>query len=612
MQLGYVNPDVFDIQVGPCPIGQLENEYLRRIANGNAMFQAEFKSLPESTGNITKEASLNEINKDKNRYINIIAYDQTRVRLQEIDDEPGSDYINACYVDGYKHPAKFIASQGPREDTVNDFWRMVWEQNSTTIVMLTKCFEHGKEKCAQYWPDAGTGTYGPLTVTCEDNVTCCDYVIRKFSVAEVEDEEGIHARSVTQFHYLGWPDFGAPEYPYSVLSFLKRVRQMTYAKSDKGNIVIHCSAGVGRTGTYILIDTMIEMIANEKKVDIYNFIYKIRSQRNLLVQSIVQYIFIHRALVEEYKFGHTEVDLMNLTKYYLTLTKPDPETQKSGVDKEYRMVASQHVEDTKQEWGNKEANKEKNRLRQVVPYDRNRVKLERMIGEEHSDYINASFIHGYENRRAYVATQGPLPKTASDFWRMVWEEQSSTIVMLTKLSERGQESDSNNSQSHEEVCHRYWPDQGDSSTQSYLAIQHVNESDQGEYIVRDFQLTNTKGGGLRNIRQYHFQDWPEVGMPESGVSLIKLIGEAHKHQKNINQFPIIVHGSSGAGRTGVFCALSILLARIQAEGVVDVFQTVRTLRQQRPHMVQDPTQYQFCYKAVLNHLDSYGTYANYK
>ncbi|XP_022102896.1 receptor-type tyrosine-protein phosphatase epsilon-like [Acanthaster planci] len=594
-------PEMTHMVVLPIPIEDLEEKVKQKSQNDDEVFKAEFKSIPEATGDVTRDATNLECNKEKNRYINIGAYDQTRVKLSVIDDVEGSDYINACYIDGYEKSRKFIAAQGPREDTVLDFWRMIWEQNCATIIMLTKCLENGREKCAEYWPEEDAIMYDDIIVTLDDVVTCADYVIRKFTMQKDEEDEDAEpivgeSRTLMQFHFLGWPDFGIPKYPHSMLCFVKRIRHMTGTRIEPGNIVVHCSAGVGRTGTYILIDYMLDMMKKEKKVDIYNVIYSLRSQRNLLVQSLVQYIFIHKALMEEYLYGHTEVDVGSMRHYYQKLCGKASD----GEDK-YRAMASLPVDNTDQKTGNIEANKQKNRLRQVIPYDRNRVKLERLTGQEHSNYINASFIDGYEHKKAYVAAQGPLPNTMGDFWRMAWENQCSTIVMLSECEERGQN-----------VCTKYWPEAGETLNPAFLtvAVKEVKEDD--DCTIRDLEVSTTKGAGTKLIRQYHYHGWPEVGIPDNSASLVKVIGLAHEYQQDIGRFPILVHCSAGSGRTGVFIALSYLLQRAKAEGIVDVFQAVRTLRQQRPHMVQDVAQYQFCYRAMNEYLDSFDHYANFK
>ncbi|XP_071476634.1 receptor-type tyrosine-protein phosphatase alpha-like isoform X1 [Diadema antillarum] len=621
--------EVDEMIVKPIPLQNLEKEIRRKSQEERKIFWAEYKALPNKTpAMVTVHASNHPANKEKNRYINIIAYDHTRVKLRTIDSIEGSDYINASYVNGYESPDKFIAAQGPKENTVDDFWRMIWEQNCSTIVMLTKCVEDGRDKCYQYWPSKGTMKCGKLLVTMDNVQQTAEYVIRSLVLQEDGKD---NQRSITQFHFLGWPDHGQPDYPSPMLCLIKRVRHLTSKINKRANIVVHCSAGVGRTGTYIVIDAMMDMMKREKKVDIYNFIYEIRQQRNTLVQSFIQYFFIHMALLEEYMFGHTDISVQAVPEYYANLGKASQvDEHLSNLELEFRRAARLPVNKVEQKFANVEANKEKNRIGHILPYDKNVVKLERLIGVEYSDYINASFITGYQRKEMYIATQGPLTNTIGDFWRMVWASETSTIVMLTEISQRGQE-----------MCAQYWPvEDGEEVQHGDIAVKLEGEEEEDVFTIRNISISQSQVSQLiydnvdneeseetealygnvpktttkdvRYIRQFHYRDWPEVGVPESGLDLIKLVNKAHLHQSEHGPHPIVVHCSAGAGRTGVFLALSILMERMEKETMVDVFQTVRSLRQQRPHMVQDLAQYKFCYSALTEYIQDQSTeYQNF-
>jgi netrin-G3 ligand len=235
----------------------------------------------------------------------------------------------------------------------------------------------------------------------------------------------------------------------------------------------------------------------------------------------------------------------------------------------------------------------------ILPFESSRVCLQPLRGIEGSDYINASFIDGYRYRNAYIATQGPLNETVEDFWRMLWEHNSTIVVMLTKLREMGREK-----------CAQYWPSER-SARYQYFVVDPLAEYNMPQYILREFKVTDARDGQSRTIRQFQFTDWPEQGVPKSGEGFIDFIGQVHKTKEQFGQEgPISVHCSAGVGRTGVFISLSIVLERMQYEGVVDVFQTVRTLRTQRPAMVQTEDQYQFCYRAALEYLSSFDHYTD--
>uniref|UniRef100_A0A8C0PDU9 Receptor-type tyrosine-protein phosphatase alpha n=1 Tax=Canis lupus familiaris TaxID=9615 RepID=A0A8C0PDU9_CANLF len=533
----------------PLPVDKLEEEINRRMADDNKLFREEFNALPACPIQATCEAASKEENKEKNRYVNILPYDHSRVHLTPVEGVPDSDYINASFINGYQEKNKFIAAQGPKEETVNDFWRMIWEQNTATIVMVTNLKERKECKCAQYWPDQGCWTYGNIRVSVEDVTVLVDYTVRKFCIQQVGDVTNRKPqRLITQFHFTSWPDFGVPFTPIGMLKFLKKVKACN--PQFAGAIVVHCSAGVGRTGTFVVIDAMLDMMHTERKVDVYGFVSRIRAQRCQMVQT----------------------------------------------DK----LTSIKIQNDKMRTGNLPANMKKNRVLQIIPYEFNRVIIPVKRGEENTDYVNASFIDGYRQKDSYIASQGPLLHTIEDFWRMIWEWKSCSIVMLTELEERGQEK-----------CAQYWPSDG---VVSYgdITVELKKEEECESYTVRDLLVTNTRENKSRQIRQFHFHGWPEVGIPSDGKGMISIIAAVQKQQQQSGNHPITVHCSAGAGRTGTFCALSTVLERVKAEGILDVFQTVKSLRLQRPHMVQTLEQYEFCYKVVQEYIDAFSDYANFK
>ncbi|XP_045436183.1 receptor-type tyrosine-protein phosphatase delta isoform X19 [Pipistrellus kuhlii] len=576
----------------PIPILELADHIERLKANDNLKFSQEYESIDPGQ-QFTWEHSNLEVNKPKNRYANVIAYDHSRVLLSAIEGIPGSDYVNANYIDGYRKQNAYIATQGSLPETFGDFWRMIWEQRSATVVMMTKLEERSRVKCDQYWPSRGTETHGLVQVTLLDTVELATYCVRTFALYKNGSSE---KREVRQFQFTAWPDHGVPEHPTPFLAFLRRVK--TCNPPDAGPMVVHCSAGVGRTGCFIVIDAMLERIKHEKTVDIYGHVTLMRAQRNYMVQTEDQYIFIHDALLEAVTCGNTEVPARNLYAYIQKLTQIETGENVTGMELEFKRLASSKAHTSRFISANLPCNKFKNRLVNIMPYETTRVCLQPIRGVEGSDYINASFIDGYRQQKAYIATQGPLAETTEDFWRMLWEHNSTIVVMLTKLREMGREK-----------CHQYWPAER-SARYQYFVVDPMAEYNMPQYILREFKVTDARDGQSRTVRQFQFTDWPEQGVPKSGEGFIDFIGQVHKTKEQFGQDgPISVHCSAGVGRTGVFITLSIVLERMRYEGVVDIFQTVKMLRTQRPAMVQTEDQYQFCYRASLEYLGSFDHYA---
>ncbi|XP_036072642.1 receptor-type tyrosine-protein phosphatase delta isoform X27 [Oryzias melastigma] len=576
----------------PIPISEFADHLERLKANDNLKFSQEYESI-DPAQQFTWEHSNLEVNKPKNRYANVIAYDHSRILLSAIDGIPGSDYINANYIDGYRKQNAYIATQGPLPETFGDFWRMIWEQRSAVVVMMTKLEERSRVKCDQYWPTRGTETYGLIQVSLLDTVELATYCVRTFALFKNGSSE---KREVRQFQFTAWPDHGVPEHPTPFLAFLRRVKACN--PPDAGPMVVHCSAGVGRTGCFIVIDAMLERNKHEKTVDIYGHVTLMRAQRNYMVQTEDQYVFIHDALLEAVNCGTTEVPARNLYAYIQKLTQIEGGENVTGMELEFKRLANTKAHTSRFISANLPCNKFKNRLVNIMPYESTRVCLQPIRGVEGSDYINASFIDGYRQQKAYIATQGPLAETTEDFWRMLWEHNSTIVVMLTKLREMGREK-----------CHQYWPAER-SARYQYFVVDPMAEYNMPQYILREFKVTDARDGQSRTVRQFQFTDWPEQGVPKSGEGFIDFIGQVHKTKEQFGQDgPISVHCSAGVGRTGVFITLSIVLERMRYEGVVDIFQTVKMLRTQRPAMVQTEDQYQFCYRAGLEYLGSFDHYA---
>uniref|UniRef100_A0A672LBU8 protein-tyrosine-phosphatase n=1 Tax=Sinocyclocheilus grahami TaxID=75366 RepID=A0A672LBU8_SINGR len=559
----------------PIPISELPEHTDHLKANDNLHLSQEYESIDPGQ-QFTWEHSNLEVNKPKNRYANVIAYDHTRVILAPTDGIMGSDYINANYIDGFRKQNAYIATQGPLPETFGDFWRMVWEQRAASVVMMTKLEEKSRIKCDQYWPSRGTDTFGGVQVALLDTMELATFCVRTFSLHKSGCNE---RREVRQFQFTAWPDHGVPEYPTPFLAFLRRVKACN--PPDAGPVIVHCSAGVGRTGCFIVIDAMLERIRHERTVDVYGHVTLMRSQRNYMVQTEDQYGFIHEALLEAVACGNTEVAARSLCSYIQNLSQVEAGEHVTGIELEFKvhLIIINYFS---------------------YPTGRYLCSIYPALGSDH--------ITVFEQQRAYIATQGPLAETTEDFWRTLWEHNSTIVVMLTKLREMGREK-----------CHQYWPAER-SARYQYFVVDPMAEYNMPQYILREFKSFMKKhqrhkcpgrsDGQSRTVRQFQFTDWPEQGVPKSGEGFIDFIGQVHKTKEQFGQDgPIAVHCSAGVGRTGVFITLSIVLERMRYEGAVDIFQTVKMLRTQRPAMVQTEDEYQFSYQAALEYLGSFDHYA---
>ncbi|XP_057340259.1 tyrosine-protein phosphatase 69D-like isoform X1 [Microplitis mediator] len=577
----------------PIPKNELLQAYVERHRDSDYGFQHEFELLPDRFTDRTTRGSEARENLYKNRYPDIKSYDQTRVRLSLIDGIIGSDYINANFVLGYKERKKFICAQGPMDNTVCDYWRMIWEQHLELILMLTNLEEYSKTKCAKYWPDKDeTKNFGDITVEHVRQRPFSDYVVRELKMTKVGERD---SRTIVQYHFLVWKDFMAPEHPHAILKFIKRINE-AYSL-EKGPILVHCSAGVGRTGTLVALDSLLQQLADEGQVSIFNTVCDLRHQRNFLVQSLKQYIFIYRSLMEMATYGDTEIPLGQLKATVEKLRQKENGKDKSRMEEEYDDLVTQTqkissvLEERKSfSVGSGDENRIKNRSELVIPYDRNRVILTPIPGREHSTYINASFIEGYDNFESFIITQDPLESTIADFWRMISEQCISTIVMLSDLNEGARK------------CPRYWPE--DEAVYEHIRVSYIQSESCPYYTRRELCVANTKTDETTVVTQYQYHGWPTVEgeVPEVTRGLIELVDQTTSTDVETT-VPIVVHCSFGSDRSSMFVALSILVQQLKTEKRVDVFTTTKKLRSQRHGMISSYAQYDFLHRAIMNYAD---------
>ncbi|XP_051786833.1 phosphatidylinositol phosphatase PTPRQ [Erpetoichthys calabaricus] len=262
-------------------------------ANNNFKFQEEFSELPKLLQDLaTTDADL-PWNRSKNRFTNIKPYNNNRVKLMSEPGVPGSDYINASYVSGYLCPNEFIATQGPLPGTVADFWRMIWETRTRTIVMLTQCFEKGRIRCHQYWPEDNkpVTVFGDIVITKLTENVQPDWAVRDLKVERHGDY-----MVVRHFNFTSWPEHGVPESSTAIIHFVKLIRAIR--AHENTTIAVHCSAGVGRTGVFIALDHLLQHVSDHDFVDIYGLVAELRRERMCMVQNLAQYMFLHQCALD--------------------------------------------------------------------------------------------------------------------------------------------------------------------------------------------------------------------------------------------------------------------------------------------------------------------------
>ncbi|CAF0818956.1 unnamed protein product [Adineta ricciae] len=387
-----------------------------------------------------------------------------------------------------------------------------------------------------------------------------------------------------------------PNQSHTLLQLIDEVNTQT--SCDQHPIVVHCTAGVGRTGTYIAIDAMIDKIKQEGKIDIYNFAVQMRRERHLMVQTVKQYVFIYRSLLEYYLYDNTRIEANRFRLVYSRLSK----NKQALLTSEYNKLSLLPLENVSHQDAHATENIEKNRSAQIVPYDHNRVCLSRILGHP---YINASFIEGYSREYAFIITQDPLEGTIHEFWRMFIEYDCDCIVQLHTIEQSSPK------------CADYYPDDDINSTMKIGSTSLLKLIDkeivQEKFISRRFCLIDTRETLSKTIFHYEYlsplttNDLCADGQCiPTGLThhFFDFIGQINKRSNTTNRARYIaVHCGYGGSTGALFCMSINLLAQLKNEHAVDIFQGVRALQRQRPAMITSLVQYAFLYETIRKFLE---------
>ncbi|XP_050400814.1 receptor-type tyrosine-protein phosphatase T isoform X2 [Patella vulgata] len=584
----YMNVNNTKKQSSPVMLSQLYDYIKKNKENNFYGFKREFEELPVGLLACC-EVSRRPDNRAKNRYGNIVAYDHSRVVLDPIPGEQNTDYVNANYMDGYNRKKAFIASQGPNKTMIRDFWRMVWQLKISKIVMLTNLVEACKRKCEQYWPEEGSIKYGEVTVKLVHTKKYTDYIIRTFEISKEEI-----SKIVKQFHFTTWSDHGAPTYPTTLLAFRRKV--LMYNTDSTAPILCHCSAGIGRTGTYIALDYLLDQAQREDFVDVLYIAQVMRTNRVNMIQTWEQYVFVYDAVLEAVKSGNTTISRSAFRTVYQDMCTATNEGDKTELEKQYNVLQllSPNIEKDECSAALTQENILKNRFKNILPANRCRPFLYTPV-DDCNDYINAVFLPGHTQKDHFIITQMPLPNTVADFWRMLYDYNSDTVVMLNEF-ERNDSS-----------CALYWPvEYGYSEEYGQLSVELLSSSEVDPDVTMHLcQLSHKGKGEERAVKQFLFKSWPDYQTtPNSTTSLLRLHKLVTESLKQNGKGPVTIHCMNGASKSGLFSAICIILERLDIDHEVDVYQSMKQIRMNRPQFIENIEQFQFCYQAVMEYIDS--------
>nr|XP_022309643.1 receptor-type tyrosine-protein phosphatase mu-like isoform X3 [Crassostrea virginica] len=529
------------------PVNQLHETIVEMKKLEDKGFKREYSML--SNGELFPcNVGKRQENLSKNRYKTILPYDHSRVILH--GDNGCSEYINASFIEDTKREFAYIATQGPTQNSVNEFWRMVWQQNVSEIVMLTNLMEGKKIKCFQYWPDClKTELYDSVTIENVFEKQYAFYITRKFVVSHKQHNM---SRDIIQYHYTMWPDHGTPE-PLNLAVFHSQVLR-TSSDENRTPLVVHCSAGIGRTGTFIALDALYKEGKRTGKVNVAKYVKIMRSCRMNMVQTYEQYVTIFLALNERCNVSFQRQSLSSFgDKLDSVLNSPEKQTY---IGKEFEKLLNRRPEYTIDDY--LEASYHVNKNYDELPLDRYILYLTSPVANRGS-YINAINVSSYQQNNAFIVTHYPPPEDAVDFLRLLVDHESNTVICMDPLSKI--------------TSSKSWlPESSSDKMVDPFSVQRVGET-----------WTNVKVTEIRILNEEQ-----ELSHAVSIVEPREVPGP---------------DGTSSSLRSLVSYAMDVTTeGPITVVSNVDVFTTVRQLQTQRPEFCTTLEEYLLVYRALFDYI----------
>ncbi|KAL8605914.1 hypothetical protein ACOMHN_059704 [Nucella lapillus] len=507
------------------PLNQLQKTIVdslkdRKIAD-EFQFMVGFKAFPVTNAR-------RQDNYYKNRFKSIVPYDRNRVVLERVNDDDASDYINASFIKGYKADKAYIAAQAPKPDTQDDFWRMVWQERITDIVMLTNLKEGIKDKCHEYWPAKGESlNTGHVEITGQEEEERAHFVVRTFSVKKLQSPE---QRQVRQYHYVKWMDHEVPA-TTPLVDFWRYVRarapRTATAPPLHGALQVTAAvvAGVGRTGTYIALDILIDQSQQQQDISLYSTVDNLRNYRCHLVQNKGQYKFLHEAVLEAYMSGDSRLKTSSFDSAFpapIRHDKPHPR-----IDAQYQKLYQMKTDliQPSHTTVSLEENRQKNRDPHVLPDDKNLVYIT-AHRKGRNQYINAVYMPTFLSSRGSIVTQLPLADTVIDLWRLVDSWDVSTIVSIGPVDTR-----------QDKGC--YWPRRKAAPvTCGVYNVTFMSMTSLGD-TLNSYTVNMKRKGKSHDLRVLHYEAWTgEVA--HNVLDLITLVDTLQTAHKQSSNEPIIV------------------------------------------------------------------------
>ncbi|XP_052793366.1 uncharacterized protein LOC128227154 isoform X2 [Mya arenaria] len=573
---------------------QLHNlwDYIRDNKKNECQhFNDEFAKLPTGPVHQHNVAEREEY-KGKNRYREMYAYDHSRVPLQK-EKDGDCDYINASYINGYGKVRKFIASQGPTKNMIDDFWRMVWQENAEKIVMLTNLVEMATVKCLQYWPEMDqTCSFGGIDISVTGVEEFRDYEIRTIIAKKAQSD----SRRIHQYHFKAWPDKDVPDNGWCLVEFLNAVE----AQSTNAPFIVHCSAGIGRTGTFIALDNLVDQARTEKCVRPLQMVEALRRQRVNMVQTKDQYVYLHEALAEALLMGTDHVWNRQFEEVHPFMMATEPGEKQTRMVKQFQLIEQSLTNEAQQmqdgpEYGNMETI--------ISEIDAYRPKLKKR-GSNFTQQLDAILLPGFCGNNTFLMCKSPREEQLEEFWSLVEEQHVITVIMLTSSSSRAHQ-----------TC-VYMGGNGDGKVGRY-SVNFIQEWKNKTFNERSFSFRDDNNEGednLTTVKQFQFTAWTENESLPPVQNMLDCLDDVRKWQPHLAENrAVLIHCETGHERSGLIAVLLNELHRMEnTRGQINIVETVKTMKQRNRDIIPNTVQYKFIYDSLLEHVKNSTVYENIK
>ncbi|XP_048256571.1 receptor-type tyrosine-protein phosphatase alpha-like [Haliotis rufescens] len=531
---------------------------IRELQAGVGGFEREYGRLISGFTH-PYEDSQREENNGKNRFREYYPYDYNRVVLEKLPGDQSSDYINASYINGYSMDQAYIAAQAPNRKTVGDFWRMIYGKNLTRIVMLTNLTETGKVKCVPYWSDTSDLVVDVFTISVTNISPRAHWVIRELKATLKETGE---SRLFHHFHYTKWPDHGTPE-ETALMEFLWRIRK---TPNHNTPLMVHCSAGVGRTGTYIAVDYLLDQALTDRKVDVFGFVNLMRQQRRNMIQTKEQYACVYTTLHEALMMGDT------------TLTSPEFRTQRRA-KKVFKM-------------GTTTVSQMMQKVKVSIEELKSAGQIKGRVWVNGRTDILAVMMPSHLSVNGYLLTEAPSVTTASLFWKLTEEQESSTVIVLPD--------------SHQRLA-SFMPLPGDSLDLSTVIVGCSTETSLNSGLILrkvDRQMEGSASSQLVHV--YLLKTFRK----DDNSSLSDLLEHVDRNIEGNNSQPITVIFSENERRSAtLFCILSNIVQGMKHNNEVEIYNNIQKLGHLCDNNLSQ-ADVSLCYDLASAYLETQNVYAN--